>query len=198
MASRKAENAKEEDPRKRMEALIKRAEKGDEKAMAELRPFLKDMPATLDYYGELAEHAQRSLIKNMSGDNLLFQTGVQHRLDDMRVQLSGMSPTPLENLLIERILTCWLETQYYDALHAQNMKEASVKTGEYLQRRQDRAHRRFLSAVKTLAVIRRLQLPVVQVNIGEKQVNVAGSPDLIQSSTRGLPPPEKMLDTRVA
>ena len=191
MASRKAKDAKEEDPRKRMDALRKRAEKGDEKAMAELRPLLKDFPRSLDYYGELAEHAQRALIQNMSGDNLVFQEGVQRRLDDMRVRLSGMSPTPLENLLIERILTCWLETQYYDALHAQNMKAAGIETGEYLQRRQDRAHRRFLSAVKMLAVIRRLQLPVIQVNIGEKQVNVAGSPDLIQSSARGLPPAEK-------
>ena len=96
---------------------------------------------------------------------------------------SGIAPTPMENLLIERILTCWLETQYCDALHAQNMKEASIKTSEFLQRRQDRAHRRFLSAVKTLAVIRRLQLPVIQVNIGEKQVNVAVSiPELVRTN----------------
>jgi hypothetical protein len=30
----------------------------------------------------------------------------------------------------------------------------------------------FLSAMKTLALVRRLGLPAVQVNIGEKQVNV--------------------------
>ena len=191
MASRKAKDAKEEDPRKRMEALRKRAEKGDEKAMAELRPLLKDDPEVLSFYGKLAESAQESLIRNMIGSNLVFRAGVHRRLSEMRVQLSGDSPTPLEDLLIERILTCWLETQYYDALHAQNMKEASVKTGEYLQRRQDRAHRRFLSAVKMLAVIRRLQLPVIQVNIGEKQVNVAGSPNLTQGSSRELLPSEK-------
>jgi hypothetical protein len=32
---------------------------------------------------------------------------------------------------------------------------------DYYQRRQDRAHRRFLSAVKTLATVRRLALPTL-------------------------------------
>lgn len=191
MASSRVRDNEMEDPAKRMNALRKRAEKGDEKAMKELRPLLKDDPGVLSFYGKLAESAQESLIRNMIGSNLVFRAGVHRRLSEMRVQLSGDSPTPLEDLLIERILTCWLEINYYDALHAQNMKDVGTKAGEYLQRRQDRAHRRFLSAVKMLAVIRRLQLPVIQVNIGEKQVNVAGSPDMIQSSTRGLLPSDK-------
>jgi hypothetical protein len=37
----------------------------------------------------------------------------------------------------------------------------------------DRAHRRYLSALKTLATVRRLLVPAVQVNIADKQVNVA-------------------------
>jgi hypothetical protein len=39
----------------------------------------------------------------------------------------------------------------------------------------DRAHKRYLSAIKTLATVRKLALPVLQVNIAKKQVNVAGS-----------------------
>jgi hypothetical protein len=39
----------------------------------------------------------------------------------------------------------------------------------------DRAHKRYLSAIKALAVVRRLALPVLQVNIAKKQVNVAGA-----------------------
>ena len=42
--------------------------------------------------------------------------------------------------------------------------------------RMDRAHRRYLTAIKTLAIVRKLALPVLQVNIAKKQVNVAGSP----------------------
>jgi len=46
---------------------------------------------------------------------------------------------------------------------------------DYHLRRQDRAHRRFLTAMKTLATVRKLGLPVLQVNIGENQVNVANA-----------------------
>ena len=38
----------------------------------------------------------------------------------------------------------------------------------------DRAQKRYLTALKTLAQVRRLLVPVVQVNIAQKQINVAG------------------------
>jgi hypothetical protein len=41
------------------------------------------------------------------------------------------------------------------------------------RKRIEQAARRFLRAIKALAAVRRLQLPAMQVNIGEKQVNVA-------------------------
>ncbi len=36
----------------------------------------------------------------------------------------------------------------------------------------DATHRRFLSAVKALALVRKLALPALQVNIARRQVNV--------------------------
>jgi hypothetical protein len=48
--------------------------------------------------------------------------------------------------------------------------------GEYYQRRMDRAHAHYLSAIKALAQVRKLALPALQVNIAKKQVNVAGGP----------------------
>jgi hypothetical protein len=45
--------------------------------------------------------------------------------------------------------------------------KVTLQQGEYFQRRQDRAHRRYLSAIRSLAAVRRLQVPTaVQVNIG--------------------------------
>jgi hypothetical protein len=48
-----------------------------------------------------------------------------------------------------------------------------VSQGEYYQKRLDRAHRRHLSAIRTLAQIRKLA-PAVQINIAEKQINTVG------------------------
>jgi hypothetical protein len=48
----------------------------------------------------------------------------------------------------------------------------SLDQGDYYQRHQDRAHKRYLSAVRALAQVRRLLTPAVQVNIGGQQVNI--------------------------
>lgn len=43
------------------------------------------------------------------------------------------------------------------------------------QRRMDAAHRRYLSALNALATVRKLAVPAIQVNIADRQVNVAGN-----------------------
>jgi hypothetical protein len=40
-------------------------------------------------------------------------------------------------------------------------------------RKIDKAHARFLTAVRTLAQVRKLALPTLQVNIAKNQINVA-------------------------
>ncbi len=87
-------------------------------------------------------------------------------------------PTPLERTLCERIASCWLDVQLADLVFAAKRKAGmSFAADDYYQRRQDRAHARFLAAVQALARVRRLLAPVVaQVNIahpGEQEVNLA-------------------------
>ncbi|HUP81518.1 MAG TPA: hypothetical protein VM260_23405, partial [Pirellula sp.] len=62
-------------------------------------------------------------------------------------------------LAIERVISCWLQVQHADLVVAQS-KSVSHAAGDYNQRRQDRSNRRFLAAVKTLATVRRLALPI--------------------------------------
>jgi hypothetical protein len=50
--------------------------------------------------------------------------------------------------------------------------DVTFKQGEFRQRRIDFAHRRFLSAVKALALVRKLAVSALQVNVAKKQVNV--------------------------
>jgi len=59
-----------------------------------------------------------------------------------------------------------------DMRYAQNQKGCAFVESEFYQRRQDRAQKRYLSAIRTLALVRKLALPVLQVNIARKQVNV--------------------------
>ena len=74
---------------------------------------------------------------------------------------------------MERVVARWLQLQDVDARYAQ-AKDLSIKRCEYFQRRMNYSHKRYVSALKTLALVRKLAVPVVQVNIAKKQINVAG------------------------
>ena len=53
-------------------------------------------------------------------------------------------------------------------------RSRSLELSRYYDQQADRAHRRFLASVESLARVRRLITPL-QINIAEQQVNVAGN-----------------------
>jgi hypothetical protein len=95
------------------------------------------------------------------------------KLATLKEELGGA--TPLERLLVERVVACWLHVYYIDALYANRLNEITWAESDYFQRRQERAHRQYLLAIRTLATVRRLLVPAVQVNIGAQQLNVANA-----------------------
>jgi hypothetical protein len=56
-------------------------------------------------------------------------------------------------LLIDRVATCWIQCSHADFVTAALAENATIQQSEFRQRRQDRAHRRFLAAVKSLAAV---------------------------------------------
>ncbi len=153
--------------------LIARAEKGDSKALAEVQRLFDESPAAWTTFGDLAANTQRSWIRAIAGQDELLREAVERYLDQMQAEIAGTSSTPLERLLVDRIATCWLALQHAETTYAQNLRRLDGDQGEYYQRRIDRAQRRYLEAIRSLALIRRLLVPTVQVNIAERQVNFA-------------------------
>jgi hypothetical protein len=153
--------------------FLDRARAGDEATLPALRNLLSD-PAYVDRLGgDLARQAEWSLIEAAAGKDLAIKEALKCKLDLLRAEQLGPDPTALERLLVERVVACWLQVQEADIRTAQ-AKDLSLKWADFYQKRMDRAHRRFLSAAKTLATVRRQALPVFQVNIAKKQVNIAG------------------------
>jgi hypothetical protein len=135
--------------------------------------MLKDAGAVDRLGGNLSRMAEQALIRAATGENLSFREALIRKLDLLRDELGGPSPTPLERLLVDRVVACWLQLHHADLLLAQQAEGMTLVQGDYHQRTRDRAHRRYLSAIRTLAIVRKLALPVLQVNIADKQVNVA-------------------------
>jgi hypothetical protein len=153
--------------------LAQRAQKGDKTALPALRELLKD-PALVDALGgDLARLAQQTLVDKFTGQNLLFQETLRCKLDLLRAELSGSNPTPLERLLVERVISCWLYLHHVE-MRCCPKESTSLAVGSYLERSLSAAQKRYLAAIKTLALVRKLAVPVLQVNIARKQVNVAG------------------------
>jgi hypothetical protein len=154
-------------------ALTDRAQKGDKSALPALRELLAN-PAAVDLLGgDLARQAQLTLIDKYSGQNLLVKEALARKLELMRAELAGENPTPVERLLADRVAACWLYLHHLEAVYA-GKESMSLALGDYYQRSITSAHKRYLAAIKALAMVRKLALPVLQVNIARKQVNVAG------------------------
>jgi hypothetical protein len=118
------------------------------------------VPALIRHVGgDLAERVERSLVDAVVGDDLILREAVLQDLDRLRIKLAGLEPTPVERLLVQRIVTCWLYLQFAE-LRAAHVRSACDAQAEFLQRQVDRAQRRFFSAVRTLAAVRRLAIPL--------------------------------------
>src|SRR5262245_12186385 len=100
------------------------------------------------------------------GDNLLMAESLSRKLEALKADLAGPSPSPLDVLLVERIAACWLQASYFDALAAQTRDLSPRQAGD-LQRRQDATHRRLLSAVRALETYRRHLKPAGPVSSPE-------------------------------
>jgi hypothetical protein len=158
---------------KELEKLLQRARHGDEKTLPAVREMLKGARAVDRLGGNLPRMAEQSLIRAATGENLSFREALIRKLDLLRDELAGHVPAPLERLLVDRVVACWLQLHHADLLLAQ-VERMSLAQLEYHQRTRDRAHKCYLSAIRALAMIRKLALPVLQVNIASNQVNVAG------------------------
>ena len=138
--------------------LLKKAEAGDRSVLPQLRRALDGDPDLWRGYGNLAAHAEASLAMLAAGPNLLLAESLKRKLAELKAELGGASPSPLEKLLAERISTSWLQVTYFDGLVAQagGAGEARLKV---LRQMQDGAHRRHLAGIKQLALIRKLLRP---------------------------------------
>ncbi len=141
--------------------IVTRANKGDAKAIAALPEVLDRAPEIREAIERIVEGAvERRVIESMHGDSVVVRETLRRKLADMRMELEGPSPSPIERLLVDRVVACWLQTEAAD-YRATPPKGCTLAQANSLSKRQDRAHRRFLSAMKTLATVRKLALPVL-------------------------------------
>ena len=130
---------------------------------------------------DLAHQARQELIIATFGKrNDLARTNYLMKAEMVGLDLlREANPSPLEHLLIGRVVTCWLACELADIdACSQEEYHSPGMHADYYARRQDRAHKRFLQAVEALNRMRRYLSPMpfaaAHVNIaapGGQQIN---------------------------
>jgi hypothetical protein len=157
-----------------LQALSERAENGDKEARKELRKALRESaPEIVVRASDIGRRGQWALIKMVAANDPLTEEALLARLDLLRAEVAGPEPSPPEVLLTERICSLWLLIEVLEflvsaQLSAELPREHHLPT-PYLQhifKWQESANRRFLSSIRELARVRKLQrnTPAVQFN----------------------------------
>ncbi len=107
----------------------------------------------VDLNGNSFAHACHALIKHAAGENIAIQEALQRKIESLRDELAGPSPSPLERILAERVSSStWFDANEMDRRFA-DQGGLSFKDADHRESRRDRAHKRFLSACKFLATV---------------------------------------------
>ncbi len=158
-----------------LKALVKRANNGDKSCLPEVRALFADGSrgkALREANGSPAVRLRRSLVEKAAGENVLIKEAMEQEIVKLEAALAGASPTPIEQLLAERASICWFILNRYEDAYARS-DGWPIHSVDLQMRKIDKAHARLLSALRTLAQVRKLALPTLQVNIARNQVNVA-------------------------
>jgi hypothetical protein len=162
-------------------ALAAQAQHGDTEAMIELARRLKDDPKELIrlYHGDLANVVAGVLLTSMiHKEQPALKEGVRLRMVEIRRGLKGPNPSTLELLLIDRCVLTWLDLYTMEMQFRSNdYINKSFKYIEAMGKRLDLAERRHLRALKTLADVRRLNLPPICLDLRGQNVPKAQAPD---------------------
>lgn len=140
--------------------------------LAAFRSLLDRQPGIVDTLLNLTDQTFEAILKPLAGDSPGALEILQRVRRAKQAELGFQAAPPLEKLLIEAVVLAWVAYTNTER-HAASVWNGShtLSVGEYWDKRVSAAQRRYLRAVETLARVRRLQLPAVQVNIAEQQIN---------------------------
>lgn len=134
--------------------LVEQANAGDAAALKQLKQLLDENPAVWQRVGDLALHAERVLIDVITGGEKLMSESLKRSLQDLKAQLAGPDPSPLERLTVERITSCWLALQHVETMLIKTTPGSHEAA--FLLKRQAQADRAYQAALKSLTTVRQL------------------------------------------
>jgi hypothetical protein len=169
-------------PRVRDVKVLLAAERGDKKAQERFCQLMQDPKwrrSVIRVFGDVAKSVNNALVARIHPSALASQESLQARLVELRAELAPEGTGPLEKLLVDRVVTCWLMAYYGDDMVAHSHERCPPRILEARAKVGGAAHRRFIQALRALTWLRRTPTPSVAVQINNlvgDQAGAAGRP----------------------
>jgi hypothetical protein len=159
-----------------LRGLVQKAKAGDVSVLPRMRAILDDHPEVWQTVGDLERVVVRSWADLLGGDDPLSVEAVRRKTEQVRAELEGDAPTPLERLLAGQVVSGWLEMSHAQIKLADAGGSTLGQAGFNL-RRAEQAQKRYLAAMKTLATVRELLprglLPVSHLRLHDPEKKLA-------------------------
>jgi hypothetical protein len=140
-------------PAQAIRELADRAHRGSEQALAHLRRLLDNCPEIWEQVGDLARHAELAWLDLLAGEDRLMHEAVKRQILKVKGDLLGTHPTPMERLLVDQAVACYLAVQHAEMALAAPGSTSPAQAAIRL-RRAESSQKRYLAALKTLARLR--------------------------------------------
>jgi hypothetical protein len=135
--------------REEFDALVERVEAGDAAAVKDLRKLLRAYPVIWDRLTDLPCQAEEAMLNLVAGTSPLLKASMRCRLDALREELGAQVASPLDRLVMERVVLTWLDV---NITHIAHLLPRDRKAEEkHWQQRHGRAQRRHLRAIELAA-----------------------------------------------
>jgi hypothetical protein len=138
-----------------LRAFSKRSQMGDPKSQPTVQPMLGSSTEVLILSGELSAAVVKAFATSLVGQDPRLCEAIRRKADLLREELLGDTITPAERLLVDRVVSCWLQLQGAELRCAQLPADTDYDDVEICLRRMDAANRRFLATIRMLAQVRK-------------------------------------------
>jgi hypothetical protein len=141
----------------RLNDLIKRGQ-DDDRLIPEIRQFFDEHPEVWQKLSDIGYAADLALASQAGRNNSAMTEAYLRRLAQMKAELVSPDSSQLETLLAASVCTCFLAAAEAQITAKENIDKSPGRC-DFLDRRLDRAVKRYQAALKTLALLRKLLLP---------------------------------------
>ena len=140
-----------------LQDLVARADAGDADALPRIKQLLDEHAQFTDHFGDVAKVAVECWLALYAANNAVLAEATRRKMVTWRASIADPNPSPLEALLIEQIMVCWMQSHYAEVMYAQAIEtRASGPVLAEMAGQEEAGQRRLATSLQQLAELRKL------------------------------------------